>query len=196
MAIFMRLPEGDGVYEYDSGIWYKNVLQGPYVPSVDGIYLLYFRNRKCGGCKSFDRVFLGFIRDIDLRKYGVRLIQCNNFFYDCGSQDAADTFIFYLVFSTPQIIVVVVENGLPIYIEREIGVIDEDRLRDFVMNLDNRRKEYSILATNEEDDEEGIYIDFSSRDWKSIVNRIKEELFRGRNIREVCNEDGCRISIE
>ncbi len=189
------IPEDDGVYEYTSGIWRRAELQGPYVPSVDGIYLLYFRNRRCGGCRSFDTVFLRFIKNIDSGRYNVVLVQCNNFFFDCGSQDAADTFLFYLIFTTPQVVIAVIENGLPVYIEREVGFIDEDRLRDFVFNVDKRRREYETSLSDEEGGE-GMYIDLSSKDWKSIVNKIRDVLFRGRSMREVCNEYGCRIVIE
>jgi len=189
------IPEDDGIYEYISSVWQRAELRGPYVPSADGIYLLYFRNRRCGGCKSFDKVFLRFIEDTNSRRCNVALVQCNSFFFDCESQDAADTFLFYLVFATPQVVLVVIEDGLPVYIEREIGFIDEDRLKDFVFNVDKRRREYEA-SLSEEEGGEGIYIDLSSKDWKSIVDKIRDELFRGRNIREVCDEHGCRIIIE
>lgn len=190
----ISIPDSDGIYIYRNGTLEKIVVDGPFVPVSDGIHVIYFRNRSCPGCKGFDKLWTRFLEN---SRGGFReavVVQCKNFFFDCSSQDAADTFIFYLVFETPQLVVVVVENGSPVYIEREVYFPDLRSVEDFVYNVNERRK--SVSDESSEEGEEGIYIDLSSGNWKEIVNRLRAMILEGRNFREVCDENGCKIYVE
>lgn len=189
----MSLPSNDGVYIYELNKWRKIFIDGPFVPEINGIYVIYFRNLKCPGCKIFDDIWTKFISFYSTNANYV-IIQCKNFFIECNNITASDSFIFYLAFETPQIIVVVTENGIPIYIEREIGVLSIDRIKDFVLNVRNRM----MLTTSEEcnEKEEGIYIDFSKKNWKEIVQQLKELIFKDKIPHETCTEEGCKIVIE
>ncbi|MCC6046224.1 MAG: hypothetical protein LM572_05535, partial [Ignisphaera sp.] len=130
------------------------------------------------------------------RDFGaLALVQCRNFFYDCESQEAADTFIFYLVLATPQVVLVIVENGMPVYIEREWHFETLKALEDFVYKVHERRKLAEESGESEEEGE-GIFIDFSKRNWREIVEQLKKLVFEGRSLRELCNESGCRVVIE
>lgn len=191
----MEMPVEDGVYLYSGGSWTRIRIVGPFVPDVDGVYLFYFRNSKCPGCKAFDRVWLDFTSSYAPESVSYVLVQCRSFFIECSDEAAADSFIFYLVFETPQVVVVVVENGLPVYVEREAGFIDEATLKDLVLNVRER------MAVHREPEEgegegEGLYIDLTKRDWKGIVEQLKKLIAEGRAPREVCTEDGCRIVID
>lgn len=188
----MSIPHEDGVYTYSNGKWTKVRVEGPYVPEVDGVYVLYFRNTKCGGCKAFDREWLNFISMYNsLAKYV--LVQCRNFFIECSDAVASDSFIFYLVLETPQVLLIVVENGLPVYIEREVGVLTVDQLSNLVLNANNRMK-YALEEI--EDEEEGVYIDLSTKNWKEVVEQLKKILIEGKVAHEICTSSGCRILIE
>lgn len=187
------LPEEEGVYIYAKKSWRKHVAEGPFVPEVDGIYVLYFRNIKCPGCKTFDKIWLEFVSTYTVAaNYAV--IQCKNFFIECSDSTASNSFIFYLVFETPQVVIAVIEDGVPVYIEREVGVLDMSKLIDFVLNV---RERMSLSLTEESTEEgEGIYIDFSKKNWKDIVDQLKEIIFGGKIPRELCTDEGCKIVIE
>ncbi|MEM0005801.1 MAG: hypothetical protein QXJ56_00860 [Ignisphaera sp.] len=188
----MDLPREDGIYIHDT-VWRGISVDGPFVPEEDGIYVLYFRNSKCPGCKAFDETWSRFVEGVrDLYRFVV--VQCTEFFTNCSSGDAVDTFLFYLVFETPQIVVIVVKDGMIIYLEREIGSLTYNRLREFVINIEERMNDYLKRDEEVDSNEEGLYIDFSERNWKEIVRRIKA-LLDGRELREVCDEDGCRLVI-
>lgn len=190
----MCIPNDDGIYMCYSDSFHKVVADGPFVPEVDGVYVIYFRNVMCPGCKAFDKVWQSFVSAYrDKAKYVV--IQCKNFFHECKDSTASDSFIFYLVFETPQTIIIVVENSLPVYIEREVGFIDIDKLKDFVLNV-RERMLMSMSMESEAEEGEGIYIDFSKRDWKEIVKELKKLILEGKSIREVCTAEGCRIVLE
>lgn len=191
----MKLPDREGVYIYREGDWIRVSLEGPYVPDADGIYVLYFRNFKCSGCRAFDNTWLKFV-DEQGSIYNFVMIQCSNFFFECNDVAASDSFVFYLIFETPQVLIVVVENGIPIYIEREVGVLSLETLRDFVFNVRDRMSRVQVEEEEGLKEEEGIYIDFASRNWKEITEKLKKIIYEGRIPREVCTEYGCRIVIE
>ncbi|MEM4848742.1 MAG: hypothetical protein QXM55_03815 [Ignisphaera sp.] len=187
------LPEDEGVYIYIEGSWQKYITEGPFVPEVDGVYILYFRNIKCPGCKTFDKIWSEFISTYTTAaNYAV--IQCNNFFIECSDYTASNSFIFYLVFETPQVVVVVIENGTPVYIEREVGVLSMNELIDFVLNIKERMSMYLVEEPSEEG--EGIYVDLSKKNWKDIVDQLKKIIFGGKIPQELCTDEGCRIVIE
>jgi hypothetical protein len=191
----LSIPVEDGVYIYADKQYEKVQLAGPFVPQEDGVYVIYFRNRECPGCKAFDKLWSSFAEGFNKGFGKLALVQCNNFFYDCGSQEAADTFIFYLVLATPQVLIVVVENGMPIYIEREMCFKSPSALEDFVYGVHERRRLIEEEAEQEEE-AEGLYIDFSKRNWREIVEQLKKLVLEGKSLRELCNESGCRIVIE
>lgn len=188
----MNLPREDGIYIYDT-VWRRVSVDGPFVPEEDGIYVLYFKNGKCPGCKAFDETWSRFVEGVR-NLYRFVVVQCTEFFTNCSSGDAADTFVFYLVFETPQIVAIVVRDGVIAYLEREIGSLIYNRLRDFVVNIEERMNSYLERDEEVDSNEEGLYIDFSERNWKEIVRRIKA-LLNGRELHEVCDEDGCRLVI-
>ncbi|MEM0026969.1 MAG: hypothetical protein QXT53_03480 [Ignisphaera sp.] len=190
----VSIPESDGIYVYRDGGLEKIVVDGPFVPTADGVYVIYFRNRSCPGCKGFDKLWSRFLESSKGSFGEAVVVQCTNFFFNCGSQDAADTFVFYLVFETPQLVVVVVENGSPVYIEREVYFPDLRSIEDFVYNVNERRKKASDESSEEV--EEGIYIDLGSGNWKEVVNRLRSMILDGKNLKELCDESGCRIYIE
>jgi hypothetical protein len=191
----MKLPDREGVYIYREGDWIRVSLEGPYVPDADGIYVLYFRNFKCSGCRAFDNTWLKFVYEQG-SIYNFVMIQCSNFFFECNDVAASDSFVFYLIFETPQVLIVVVENGIPIYIEREVGVLSLETLRDFVFNVRDRMSRVQVEEEEGLKEEEGIYIDFASKNWKEITEKLKKIIYEGRIPREVCTEYGCRIVIE
>ena len=156
---------------------------------------MYFRNKKCPGCKGFDKIWKRFIKEFDKSFGKLCIVQCTEFFYDCKAKDASDTFIFYLVFATPQVILTIIENGEPVYIEREYIFNSVEELKNFVYGVYERRKAYESQP-HEEESGEGLYIDLSSKNWKEIVEKIKKLIFEGRNIREVCDEEGCKLIVE
>ena len=187
--------QNDGVYIYENGVWRRLEVEGPYIPLENGVYIIYFRNRMCAGCKNFDYIWRRFI-DVFKKGFGKPvLIQCTDFFYNCNSQSASDSFIFYLVFSTPQVIVAIIEDGIPIYIERETYFENVESLESFVYGVYERKKVFESQPI-EEEESEGIYIDLSNRNWKEVVEKIKKMVFEGKNIREICNENICRIILE
>jgi hypothetical protein len=191
----MSLPNEEGIYLYRKGRWNRIFLEGPYVPEVDGIYLLYFRNFKCPGCKAFDNIWLKFINECSsISNY--LIVQCNNFSFECKDVAASDSFIFYLVLETPQVIVVVVENNIPIYIEREVGVLTLNSLRNFALNVKKRMNVMPEEEGRSLEEEESIYIDFTNKNWKEITEKLKKILFEGRIPKEICTESGCKVIIE
>lgn len=187
----MEMPSGDGVYLYSGGLWRRIRVDGPFVPEADGVYLLYFRNSRCPGCRAFDGVWQNFISSYASEGASYALVQCRSFFVECDDEVASDSFIFYLVFETPQVVVVVVENGLPVYIEREVGFVDEATLKDLVLNVRER-----MTVHQEPEEGEGIYIDLTRGSWKDVVEQLKKLMVEGRVPREVCTEEGCRIIVE
>jgi thiol-disulfide isomerase/thioredoxin len=191
----LRVPVEDGVYIYINKQCKKIDVEGPFVPQEDGVYVIYFRNRECPGCKGFDKLWSSFVENFNGDFGALALVQCRNFFYDCESQEAADTFIFYLVLATPQVVLVIVENGMPVYIEREWHFENLKALEDFVYKVHERRKLAEESGESEEEGE-GIFIDFSKRNWREIVEQLKKLVFEGRSLRELCNESGCRVVIE
>lgn len=194
--------EKDGVYVYNRNTfkWFKKQLTEPYLPREDGLYLIYFRNRMCLGCKAFDKIWIEYVEkhkhNDNIKEFIV--VQCSNFFYECSDEIAADTFILYLVLETPQVIAIIVENKTPIYIEREISIDDIKKLEEFVNNIYSRVKEYLEENSSEqaEHDNNGLYIDFDLNNLKSVVSKIKKIIFEGKNPKEVCDEKGCRIIVD
>jgi len=190
----------DGVYMYNKNAltWTRLKLGEPYVPREDGLHVVYFRNRKCPGCKAFDRIWIEYIKkhreDHNIKEFII--VQCTHFFYECFDGDAVDTFILYLVLETPQVIAIISENSTPIYIEREIGVDTLDKLEIFVNGTFDRMKRYFEENHEEETDSGSLYIDLDFKKPKEVVSKLRKLLFEGRNIREVCDEKGCRIFIE
>ncbi len=194
----MELPEEEGVYVYDHGEWHRVAVDGPFVPKEDGVYVYYFRNKKCPGCKAFDSTWLKAVGKADKEFHGVPvIIQCTNFFIECSDESAKDTFILFLVTITPQVLVLVVENGELRFVEREYSSLDYDELLQFVNEARKRMEMYlaSEGIEQEEGEGEGIYIELTG-DWKSIVEKLKRMLFEGRNLREICDESGCRVYVE
>lgn len=189
----MLLPNSDGVYVYEHGMWRKILAEGPFVPEMEGVYAIYFRNLRCPGCSVFDDIWLKFVSLYSANANYV-VIQCKNFFVECNDITASDSFIFYLVFETPQVIVVVVKDDIPIYIEREVGVLSMEKLKDFILNVRDR---ISLEVPEEHEEiEEGIYIDFSKKNWREIAKQLRELIFKGKIPHEVCTEEGCKIVIE
>lgn len=191
----MSLPDEDGVYLYSDIKWERIYVDGPYVPEVDGVYAIYFRNRLCPGCRAFDETWAGFVtRYRSSATYAIA--QCKNFFIECSDIAALDSFVFYLVFVTPQVVVVVIDNGIPVYVEREAGSLDEETLRDLVVNVRKRMEKTLSGGSEEEEEGEGIYVDFSKKNWKEIVQQLKKLIIEGKTVREVCDIKGCRVVIE
>lgn len=190
----MLIPQEDGVYVYSDGTWSRVYSDGPFVPSVDGVYVYYFRNRRCPGCKAFDATWLRAVKRSGSELHGVPVvIQCTNFFIECSDQSARDTFILFLITVTPQVVVVVIENGELKFAEREYGALDYDKLLEFVNGVRKRMDEYLVRESEEEG--EGLYIELVGN-WKKVVERIEKMIFEGRNLREVCDESGCRVYVE
>jgi len=191
----MPIPQQDGVYVYSNGIWSRVSLDGPFVPSIDGVYVYYFRNRKCPGCKVFDDTWLKAVVKSGREFHGVPIVvQCTNFFIECYDRSARDTFILFLVTVTPQVVVVVIENGELRFAEREYGALDYDKLLEFVNGVRKRMEEH-LTRESEEEEGEGLYIELTGN-WKEVVERIERMLFEGKNLREICDESGCRIYVE
>jgi len=61
--------QNDGVYIYENGVWRRLEVEGPYIPLENGVYIIYFRNRMCAGCKNFDYIWRRFI-DIFNKGFG------------------------------------------------------------------------------------------------------------------------------
>ncbi len=193
----MELPEEEGVYVYDHGKWHRVAVDGPFVPKENGVYVYYFRNKKCPGCKTFDSIWLKAVDKAGKEFHGVPvIIQCTNFFIECGDESAKDTFILFLITVTPQVLVLVVENGELRFVEREYGSLDYNELMQFVNEARKRMETYlASEGIEQEESEEGIYIELTG-DWKNIVEKLKRMLFEGRNLREICDESGCRVYVE
>ena len=192
------IPSEEGVFVFDKNIrqWRKACFEGPYVPKSDGVYLFYFRNFNCIGCKAFDRIWNEILKKYINEIHGeLIMVQCTNFFYECRDSCASDTFVLFLVTATPQLLVVIVERGELRYVEREIGVLSIDKVLEFVNRARERMERYEKQAISEESKEEGVFIEFEG-DWKKVVEKIRKLLFEGRNIREVCDESGCRLYVE
>uniref|UniRef100_A0A7C2ZN21 Thioredoxin n=1 Tax=Ignisphaera aggregans TaxID=334771 RepID=A0A7C2ZN21_9CREN len=188
----MDLPEEDGIYSYVGGRWQRLSVEGPLVPETDGIHVIYFRNSKCPGCRSFDGVWREFVQ-MHYSVVNIFVIQCKSFFVECSDSSASDTFVFYLVFETPQVVALVVESGYPVYIEREVGVLDAETLRSFVLGVRERMSTAPLDESGEEG--EGIYIDISTKNWKKIVEQLKKLVIEGKALRELCDERGCKIVV-
>lgn len=188
----MNSPFEDGIYIYD-GVWRKIDVDGPYVPEDDGIYVIYFRNSGCPACKAFDKIWNKFVLHNREKPIKFTIAQCTEFFINCNSTSAADTFVFYLIFETPQVVVIVVKDNTISYLEREAGFITYEKLEDFILNVETRMN--SHLSEIEEEGGEGIYIDLTERNWKEVVRKIKALLIEGKEVHEVCNQDGCKLFI-
>jgi len=195
----IRVPADDGVYIFDAtnGGWVR-VREAPFLP-VEGVYLYYFRNRVCPGCRAFDRVWVEVLKQ--LRGVTPVVVQCESFFYRCGDEAASYTFLLFLVDATPQIVAVVVRNGVLIYAEREYGVVDVSRIRELVeraVDIYSGRAEPQPLA-DEGQDEEGAYIvveEIRRDNARKVAEEIKRLILEGRSIREICDESGCRFYID
>ena len=190
------LPQEDGIYIYQNGAYERLKIEGPFVPERDGTYIIYFRNKRCPGCKAFDRKWNIFVKRFRTDFGSLAIVQCTNFFHECGDQAAADTFIFYLVFATPQIIVVIIENGVPVYVERELYFDSVESLENFVYGVHERRKQLESQPGEELEEGEGIYIDLSKKNWREIVEQIKKLVIEGKSLKEVCTESGCKLVVE
>ncbi len=169
---------------------------GPWVPTADGTYLVYFRNKRCPGCKAFDRVWNKLIRErLDEVRANLVLVYCENFFFQCKDPTASDTFVLFLVNATPQVVVIVVREGEMRYVERHIGFMDLDELIEFANGAPSRMEEALKEAAEEETEEEGEALWIQPGNWKEVVEKLKKMIFEGREIREVCDENGCRFII-
>jgi len=191
-----EIPQEEGVYLFDVGskTWRKIEVDGPWVPREDGTYLVYFRNKICPGCKGFDRLWreLVYERIGDLRAVPA-MVQCTNFFFNCSDRTAADTFILFLVNATPQVLVLIVEGGELRFMEREFVFETVDDLIEFANGARERMAKY---ASQPEEEVSGEELFIEGENWKEIVEKIKKLLFEGRNIREICDERGCRYVVE
>ncbi len=193
-----KFPSDDGVYVFDKQTlsWQRVQIDGPWVPRDDGLYAVYFRNRRCPGCKAFDKVWHRFVMErVPRLNVGAALVQCNSFFYDCNDKCASDTFLLFLVNASPQVLVLIVEEGELVYVERHIGFADLDDLTSFVLDAPKRREE--LLKTQQEVKESGVEeLTVEGSDWKEIVEKLRKLILEGRNVREICDEEGCRYVIE
>jgi len=195
----VHVPADDGVYIFDAanGSWVR-VREAPFLP-LEGVYLYYFRNRVCPGCKAFDRVWDEALKQ--LRDVTPVVVQCESFFYKCSDEAASYTFLLFLVDVTPQIVAVAVRNGVLIYAEREYGVVDISKMRELaerVVDVYSGQAEPQSMA-DEDQDEEGTYIvveEIRRDNARKIAEEIKRLILEGRTVREVCDESGCRFYID
>lgn len=193
------IPEEEGVYVFDreSRRWVRVYEDGPWVPKEDGTYLTYFRNHVCPGCKAFDRLWEELVESaIDKLEAVPALVQCRNFFFDCSDRTASDTFLLFLVNATPQVVVMIVENGDLRYVERCYGfeVEDVDDLLRFANEARERMAKYAEEGGAEEGGGEELVVEGGN--WKEVVEKLRKLLLEGRNVREVCDERGCRFVVE
>ncbi len=195
------IPEEEGVFVFDKGSkeWRKVVEDGPWVPKEDGVYLAYFRNHICPGCKAFDRVWSELIEDrIEEIAAVPALVQCHNFFFDCNDKTASDTFLLFLVNATPQVVVLIVEEGELRFVERFYGFEIED-VGDLVKIANEARERmarYLEQGGEEEAEGGGEELVVEGGNWKEVVEKLRQLLLEGRNVREVCDERGCRFVVE
>jgi len=192
------VPDEDGVYVYDRSakVWRRVFEDGPWVPREDGVYLAYFRNRVCPGCKAFDKLWEELVEGcVEELRATPAIVYCNNFFFDCRDKTAADTFLLFLVNATPQVVVMVVEGGDLRYVERGYGFEFEDvgDLLKFANEAVERMKSYT---TSEKEEVEGEELVVEGGDWKEVVEKLRKLILEGRNVREVCDERGCRFVVE
>jgi len=192
------IPHEEGVYVFDRGSrrWTRIEVDGPWVPREDGTYLVYFRNKICPGCKGFDKLWRELVYErIDELQAVPAMVQCTNFFFNCSDRTAADTFILFLVNATPQVLVLVVEGGELRFMEREFVFDSVDDLIEFANGVRDRMAKYAAQG-EEESAAGGEELFIEGEDWKEIVEKIKKLLFEGKNIREICDERGCRYVVE
>ncbi|NPA97370.1 MAG: hypothetical protein GXO32_07205 [Crenarchaeota archaeon] len=195
------IPEEEGVYVFnrEARSWVKISEDGPWVPKEDGTYLAYFRNHICPGCKAFDRVWEELIEKCVDKLHAVpALVQCRNFFFDCSDRTASDTFLLFLVNATPQVIVMVVEGGELRYVERCYGFEIEsvEDLLAFANEARERMRKYAEEGEAESEEESGEELVVEGGNWKEVVEKLRKLLLEGRNVREVCDERGCRFVVE
>lgn len=193
------VPDEDGVYIFDKAErkWRRVVEDGPWVPREDGVYLAYFRNRVCPGCRAFDELWEELVEErIEDLRATPAVVYCNNFFFDCRDKTASDTFLLFLVNATPQVVVMIVEGGDLRYVERGYGFEFEnvDDLLRFANEAPERMKSYAREGAVEEAGGEELVVE--GRNWKEVVEKLRKLILEGKNVREVCDERGCRFVVE
>ncbi len=195
------IPEEEGVFVLNtrSKEWVKVVEDGPWVPREDGVYVVYFRNHICPGCKAFDRIWEELIEEhLNNLMATPALVQCHNFFFDCNDKTAADTFLLFLVNATPQVISLIVEGGELRYVERCYGFEVEsiEDLLKFANEAKDRMRKYLEEGVEEGEGEGQEELVVEGGNWKEVVEKLRKLLLEGRNVREVCDERGCRFVVE
>jgi len=122
-----------GIYIYDPGedCWVLVRSDGdPFIPSEDGVYVIYFDNTKCPACRRYDPAWFSYVRKWSKKdsRFHFVIVLCDWFARECKSEAAAKTFREYKVSASPTTIFVYVKNGQRVYDERYEGVLYEFEL--------------------------------------------------------------------
>lgn len=116
-------PHGVYIYVRNLDRWVKVGIDGYFKPALDGVYVVYFDNAKCGACRIYDLFWFPFVKLVGNYSnvyYVVTL--CEWFARNCKDDSAIETFKFYDVHASPTTVLIAVKNGEVVDKEKIEGI--------------------------------------------------------------------------
>lgn len=136
------LPHGIYIYDHTSDKWVRVGINGYFKPMLDGIYVVYFDNAKCGACRVYDLFWFPFVKLIgNYRNVYYAVTLCEWFAKNCNEEAAIETFKYYDVHASPTTVMVLVKNGNVLSKEKIEGV---KRMHELSEAIENFAKKHGI----------------------------------------------------
>ncbi|MEM0355384.1 MAG: hypothetical protein QXT88_04820 [Desulfurococcaceae archaeon] len=136
------LPHGIYIYDQHSDKWIKISINGFFKPALDGIYVIYFDNAKCGACRVYDLFWFPFVKLIgNYRNVYYVITLCEWFARNCGEESAIETFKYYDVHASPTTMLLLVRNGNIFSKEKIEGI---KRMHELSEIIENFAKKHSV----------------------------------------------------
>lgn len=126
-------PHGIYIYARSLDKWVKVGINGYFKPLLDGVYVIYFDNAKCGACRIYDLFWFPFVKLVGNYSNVYYVITlCEWFARNCRDESAVETFKFYDVHASPTTVLVAVKNGDIIGKEKVEGIKRMHELSDII----------------------------------------------------------------
>jgi len=133
-----------GIYFYDKfrDLWvlFSTRDADPFVPRVDGYYVMYFDNARCSACRKYDLHWFPYVRRVsrELKDHYFLIVLCNWFARDCNSSSASITFTYYAVHASPTTVLLYVKDSKERYKESYDGYLKTEELEKVVGGFRSR----------------------------------------------------------
>lgn len=128
-------PHGIYIYDFECDKWILvDIVSDYFKPNLDGVYVIYFDNTKCGACRVYDIHWFPYIRLLGstLKNTYFVIVLCEWFARNCNSVKASSTFREYDVHSSPTTVLLCIRNGVEADREKIEGVKTMDKLASLV----------------------------------------------------------------